>query len=159
MNPALLGKYVREWFSNFNLIDVPYLRGTNEHKNKPEYGTDASAGADLVSASVVGIPAHTVSTIATGLFLAIPPGHFGFIKERSSLGARSLFTLGGIIDSDYRGEIRVLLYNGSNEHVTIAKGSRVANFILIPYVRGNFLPTSNLPETKRGSGGFGSTGG
>ncbi len=130
----------------------------------PHYASDAAAGADLraaLSGPVSIGPCERVS-IPTGVRLAIPRGYEGQVRPRSGLAIRhgvTVLNAPGTIDADYRGEIRVLLFNTSNETYTVAAGDRIAQLVIAPVVRGRFVQSdTELDESVRGEGGFGSTG-
>lgn len=129
----------------------------------PAYATLGSAGADLaacVESPVLIDPGDRLS-VGTGLRIALPPGYEAEIRPRSGLAARHGLTLmnaPGTIDSDYRGEVRVLLVNLGREPVTISRGDRIAQMLIRPVSRARFQEAATLPETPRGEGGFGHTG-
>lgn len=130
----------------------------------PAYGTEYSAGADLYAcieeSSVVIAPGETV-LIPTGLAMEIPEGFAGLIYARSGLATRKGIAPANkvsVIDSDYRGEIRIPLHNHSSLPVTIDASERIAQIIFTPYLRGIFEESDSLSDTVRGTGGFGSTG-
>lgn len=130
----------------------------------PSYGTEYSAGADLYAciekSSVVIAPGETV-LIPTGLAMEIPEGFAGLIYARSGLATRKGIAPANkvsVIDSDYRGEIRIPLHNHSSLPVTIDASERIAQIIFTPYLRGIFEESDALSDTVRGTGGFGSTG-
>ncbi len=128
----------------------------------PTYGTEYSAGADLYALLDEDLeikPGETVM-IGTGLAMAIPTGYAGLIYARSSLGSKKGLAPAnkvGVIDSDYRGEIKVSLFNQSKETQIISKNERIAQIIFTPYLKVNFQETNELDDTTRGTGGFGST--
>ena len=128
----------------------------------PTYGTEYSAGADLYALLDEDLeikPGETIM-IKTGLSMAIPNGYAGLIYARSSLGSKKGLAPAnkvGVIDSDYRGEIKVPLFNQSKETQIIAKNERIAQIIFTPYLKVNFQETNELDDTTRGTGGFGST--
>lgn len=127
----------------------------------PKYGTEFSAGADLVNAgeSVVVEPGKTV-IIHTGIAMEIPVGLVGLIYARSGMATkRGLAPANkvGVIDSDYRGEIMVALHNHSAVAQVVESGERVAQIVIAPYVTATFVE-DELDNTIRGEGGFGSTG-
>ena len=129
----------------------------------PTYGTEASAGADLYACmqEKVEIPAGQSTMIPTGVAMEIPRGYAGLVFARSSMGAkRGLAPANkvGVIDSDYRGELQVVLYNHSGETQSIEPGERVAQLLIVPVFTPGFQETEKLSETDRGAGGFGSTG-
>lgn len=128
----------------------------------PSYGSASAAGADLYSAEeeIVIKPGET-KLVHTGLAMEIPEGYVGLIYARSGIATkRGLAPANkvGVIDSDYRGEIMVSIYNHSSETQTIAAGERVAQIVITPYLTVNFVESEELDDTLRGSGGFGSTG-
>ncbi len=129
----------------------------------PTYGSTEAAGADLYAClqePVTVAPGETV-WVGTGIALEVPKGCAGLVFARSSLGAkRGLAPANkvGVIDSDYRGEIRVVLLNHSALPQTIAPGERVAQFVIVPVIAPAFEEVEELTDTDRGAGGFGSTG-
>lgn len=141
-------------------IRVKKLR---ENAILPTYGSAEAAGADLYACldeAVVIEPGET-AWIPTGLSLEVPKGCAGLVYARSSLGAkRGLAPANkvGVIDSDYRGEIRVVLLNHSKQTQTVEHGERIAQFLITPVLTPAYIEVSKLSETDRGAGGFGSTG-
>lgn len=127
----------------------------------PKYGTEFSAGADLVNAGEdVVIESGATAIIHTGIALEIPTGLVGLIYARSGMATkRGLAPANkvGVIDSDYRGEIMVALHNHSSQAQTVEKGERVAQIVIAPYVVAGFVE-GDIDDTIRGAGGFGSTG-
>jgi dUTP pyrophosphatase len=129
----------------------------------PHYQTDGSSGAD-VKAAIEGslvIPPGGKALVPTGLFLQIPEGYEAQVRPRSGLAARKGITVlntPGTIDSDYRGEVKVILINLGHENVCIKKGERIAQIVFMPVVRALFLQQTEIDDTLRGEGGFGSTG-
>ncbi len=129
----------------------------------PTYGSAEAAGADLYACldeTVVIAPGET-AWIPTGLALEVPKGCAGLVYARSSLGAkRGLAPANkvGVIDSDYRGEIRVVLLNHSKQTQQIEHGERVAQFLITPVLTPAYEEVDELTDTDRGAGGFGSTG-
>lgn len=129
----------------------------------PSYGTPFAAGADLYACmgEDVSIKAGETKLFHTGIAMQIPDGLVGLIYARSGIATkRGLAPANkvGVIDSDYRGEIMVSIYNHSSETQTIADGERIAQIVLTPYVTADFTLSDSLDSTDRGSGGFGSTG-
>lgn len=125
----------------------------------PEYASEGCAGADLRASETVTLAPGERAAVPTGVRVAIPAGHVGLIWPRSGLAVRhGLDTLAGVIDSDYRGEVRVALINHGDAPVTLAPGERVAQLLIQPVVRARFTRAADLDETARGEGGFGSTG-
>ena len=129
----------------------------------PTYATKNSAGADLYNMKdvQVEIAPHQTVLIKTGLAVEIPEGYVGLIYARSGISVkRGLAPANkvGVIDSDYRGEIMVALYNQSGKEQTVADGERIAQIVFTPYVAADFCVVDELDSTDRGEGGFGSTG-
>lgn len=129
----------------------------------PTMGSKFAAGADLYSAEdadvVIG-PGET-KFIGTGLAMEIPEGYVGLVYARSGLACkRGLAPANkvGVVDSDYRGEIKVALHNHGKEAQTVEKGERIAQIVIAPYLSVNYEEADELSETERGEGGFGSTG-
>ena len=129
----------------------------------PTYGTTQAAGADLyacLEAPLTIAPGET-AWVPTGLALEVPEGCAGLVYARSGLATtRGLAPANkvGVIDSDYRGEITVVLYNHGSEAQTISSGERIAQLIITPVLTPAYTETDRLTETLRGTGGFGSTG-
>jgi dUTP pyrophosphatase len=129
----------------------------------PDYATDGAAGADLcaaVSEELVLEPGARAA-VPTGLVLEIPPGFEGQVRPRSGLAIRQGLTVvnaPGTIDSDYRGELKVLLVNLGSDPVPIARGDRIAQLVLAPVITAEFTLSDHLTGSDRGAGGFGSTG-
>lgn len=131
----------------------------------PGYQSIGSAGVDLMAAieenSVIILEPNAREVVPTGLAFAIPPGYEAQIRPRSGLAMRHGITVlnaPGTIDSDYRGEIGVLLVNLGSEAFQITRGIRIAQAVFAPVSHANFIETDQLNRTGRGSGGFGSTG-
>ncbi|MBO4962941.1 MAG: dUTP diphosphatase [Clostridia bacterium] len=128
---------------------------------KPTFGTEFSAGADLYSTEKVVIGVGETKLINTGLALEIPVGYVGLIYARSGLATkRGLAPANkvGVIDSDYRGEIMVALYNQSGVEQVVEQAERVAQMVITPYLKVEYQQVEDLTDTARGQGGFGSTG-
>lgn len=128
----------------------------------PAYATAGAAGMDVVSAEDVTIAPGARYAVATGLALAIPAGYEIQVRPRSGLALKHGITVPntpGTIDSDYRGELKVILINHGADAFEIRRGDRVAQLVLAPVTQGSWLEVSELDETARGEGGFGSTGG
>lgn len=129
----------------------------------PTYGSAEAAGADLyacLDAAVTIAPGES-AWIPTGIALEVPKGCAGLVYARSSMGVkRGLAPANkvGVIDSDYRGEIRVVLLNHSKQSQTVEPGERVAQFIITPVLTPEYEEVDELSDTQRGTGGFGSTG-
>ena len=129
----------------------------------PAYATDGAAGADLCAAveSEIILEPGERSAVPTGLVLEIPVGYEGQVRPRSGLAITAGLTIvnaPGTIDSDYRGELRVLMVNLGSEAVRIGRGDRIAQLVIAPVTRASFVETEDLSASERGEGGFGSTG-
>ena len=129
----------------------------------PCYMTAGAAGMDLPAAlsGPVIIPPGGVQTVPTGLMMAVPKGYEFQIRPRSGLAVDrgvSVLNAPGTIDSDYRGEVKVILINLGPEPFLIRRGDRIAQLVLCPVLRANWQELPNLPPTERGPGGFGHTG-
>jgi len=125
----------------------------------PAYASAGAAGADLRASEALEIAAGSRAAVATGVRLEIPPGHVGLVWPRSGLAVRhGIDTLAGVIDSDYRGELKVVLVNHGDEPFRIAPGDRVAQLLVQRVERVRFTATEQVADTARGSGGLGSTG-
>ena len=129
----------------------------------PTYGSVGSAGGDLYSAeeNEVLIPAGETAFIGTGIAVEIPLGYVGLVYARSGLACkRGLAPANkvGVIDSDYRGEIKVALHNHGKTDQTVAIGERIAQLVIAPYLFVEYEEKDELSDTVRGEGGFGSTG-
>lgn len=128
----------------------------------PAYATAGAAGMDVVSAEAVTIDPGARHAVATGLALAIPEGYEIQVRPRSGLALKHGITVPntpGTINSDYRGELKVILINHGAEPFVIARGDRVAQLVLAPVVQAAWNEVDELDATERGEGGFGSTGG
>jgi dUTP pyrophosphatase len=138
-------------------IDVPIVGGY-----LPAYAHPGDAGADLRASESLTLPPGDRATIGTGVSVAIPLGHVGFVVPRSGLAARHGITIvnsPGTVDAGYRGELRVTLLN-TDRHApfTVEAGDRIAQLVIVPIVSATFVPVDRHDETARGAGGFGSTG-
>ena len=128
----------------------------------PAYATSGAAGMDVVSAQDVTIAPGARHAVATGLAVAIPHGFEIQVRPRSGLALKHGITVPnapGTIDSDYRGEVKVILINHGTEPFEIRRGDRVAQLVVAPVVQGAWMEVAELDVTARGEGGFGSTGG
>jgi dUTP pyrophosphatase len=128
----------------------------------PAYATTGAAGMDVLAAEDVVLAPGARHAVATGLALAIAPGYEIQVRPRSGLALKHGITVPntpGTIDSDYRGELKVILINLGDKDFSIQRGDRVAQLVLAPVVQAAWQEVSDLDETARGAGGFGSTGG
>jgi len=129
----------------------------------PKYKTDGSSGMDLMAFidRPISIMPQKSELIPTGLSIAIPDNTELQIRPRSGLAAKnniSVLNAPGTVDSDYRGELKVILYNHGNKEFLVNNKDRIAQMVLVPIIKATFEEVENLPETIRGEGGFGSTG-
>jgi len=127
----------------------------------PSYETKGAAGLDLRSTEAIILEAGARALVGTGLFLEIPAGFEAQIRPRSGLAIKygiSMVNSPGTIDSDYRGEIKVILINHGQESFNIAVGDRIAQMVFAPVIQANWEPVDEVGESERGGGGFGSTG-
>lgn len=129
----------------------------------PTYATVGAAGADLHAAvqEPMSLDPGERAAVPTGLFLEIPPGYEGQVRPRSGLAMRQGVTVvnaPGTVDSDYRGEVKVLLINLGRDPFIIARGDRIAQLVVAPVEQAEFTESAELSGTDRGGGGFGSTG-
>jgi dUTP pyrophosphatase len=125
----------------------------------PEYGSGSAAGADLRASEAVTLPPGGRFAVPTGIHLELPPGHVGLVWPRSGLAVRhGIDTLAGVIDSDYRGEVRVVLVNHGGQEFRVEAGDRIAQLLVQSVERPSYERVAALEPTARGAGGFGSTG-
>ena len=129
----------------------------------PSYKTEGSSGMDLMAfdENPIKIAPNTSELIPTGLTVAIPNDLEIQIRPRSGLAAKSsigVLNAPGTIDSDYRGELKIILFNHSKKDFVVNNNDRVAQMVLLPVLKVDFEEVDELPDTLRGSGGFGSTG-
>src|SRR5574344_502719 len=133
------------------------------HQPLPQYATPQSAGMDLRATIDKSITLHPMERllISTGLHIALPAGFEAQIRPRSGLALKHGITVlntPGTVDADYRGEVKVLLINFSNEDFVINDGERIAQMIIARHSTGDFIEVEELDETERGEGGYGHTG-
>jgi dUTP pyrophosphatase len=128
----------------------------------PGYAHPGDAGADLRASEDVVLAPGRRASVGTGVAIALPDGHVGFVVPRSGLAFKHGITIvnaPGTIDAGYRGEIRVALLNTDAEQTyRVSAGDRIAQLVIVPVVRARFTPVDDLPDSVRGLGGFGSTG-
>ena len=139
------------------------VKKLNPKVELPKYKTEGSSGMDLKALieNPIIIKPQSYVLIPTGLSIAIPEDTEIQIRPRSGLAAKSSISVlntPGTIDSDYRGEIKIILFNHGKEEFTVKNGDRIAQMILMPLLKAEFEEIKELPKTVRGSGGFGSTG-
>lgn len=127
----------------------------------PAYAHEGDAGLDLRAAEAISIPTHGHATVDTGIACEVPSGCVGLVFPRSGLACKSGIALRncvGVIDSGYRGEIKVTLTNDANEPFEVEAGDRIAQMVVMPYCPCKVEQVEELSETERGDGGYGSTG-
>lgn len=127
----------------------------------PIYATSGAAGMDIKASEAVEVPSLGRAMVPTGIRVAIPEGYEIQVRPRSGLSIKHGITLinpPGTIDSDFRGEVNILVINLGDKTYTIAKGERIAQLVVCPVTRAAWQHVDHLPETVRGEGGFGSTG-
>lgn len=143
-------------------VAVP-VRQLDPELSLPTYAHPGDAGADLASAEDVVLAPGERRLVGTGVAVAVPDGFAAFVHPRSGLAARHGLTIvnaPGTVDAGYRGEIRVCLLNTDAETpIRISRGDRIAQLVIQPVVRAEFVPVQALDDTARGAGGYGSTGG
>lgn len=143
-------------------LSVP-LRRLDPEAELPGYAHPGDAGADLRSAEDFVLEPGQRRVVGTGIALAVPEGYAAFVHPRSGLAAAhgiSVVNAPGTVDSGYRGELRVCLINTDRSRpVTFSRGDRIAQLVIQPVVQAAFTPVPELPESARGTGGYGSTGG
>ena len=139
------------------------IKKLNSKVKLPSYKTNGSSGMDLMAFidKPISILPQKSELIPTGLSIAIPDNAEVQIRPRSGLAVKnniSVLNTPGTVDSDYRGELKVILYNHGNKEFIVNNEDRIAQMVLTPIIKANFEEVENLPETIRGKGGFGSTG-
>jgi dUTP pyrophosphatase len=142
-------------------IDVMRVGDRGDPLPLPAYATEGAAGMDLRADVAVELAAGARALVPTGLAIAVPPGHEAQVRPRSGLALRDGVTClnsPGTIDSDYRGEVGVILANLGQKAVHLARGDRIAQLVVAPVTRADLVEAVSLPPTGRGEGGFGHTG-
>ena len=128
----------------------------------PRHAHPGDAGVDLHARHEVRLDPGARASVPTGIAVAIPEGHVGLVAPRSGLAARhgiGVVNAPGIVDSGYRGEIKVILVNHGSEPIRLERGDRIAQLIVVPVATVEMIDVEELPSSERGAGGFGSTGG
>ena len=143
----------------FTSIDTLRFKQLDQRAVLPRRGSARSAGLDIYSIEDLEIGPRQRVAARTGLAVAIPPGFYGRVAPRSGLAAKNgLDVLAGVIDSDYRGEVQCLLYNTSDEKIILPAGNKICQLIVEQIIMPEAVWATDLEETVRGAGGFGSTG-
>jgi dUTP pyrophosphatase len=167
-NPALTANDTSEKMADSKPA-VPTLSSTSQppllikklsgDATTPTRGSAFAAGYDLYAAKPITIPARGKALVSTDLSIATPEGTYGRVAPRSGLAAKNFIDTGaGVIDADYRGEVKVLLFNHAESDFEVKKGDRVAQLVLERIYTPEIVEVENLEESVRGAGGFGSTG-
>ncbi len=141
-------------------IDLQWL-AHGEGLPAPSYATEGAAGLDVVAAETVMIASGGRHAVATGFAIAIPPGYEVQVRPRSGLALKHGITClntPGTIDQDYRGEVKVIVANFGDEAFEVRRGERIAQLVPAPVLKARFRKVEQLGSTRRGGGGFGSTG-
>ena len=139
------------------------IKKLNDKAILPSYGSEFAAGADLYACleNDIIVRPHETAIIPTGIAIEIPIGYAGLIYARSGLATKKGLAPAnkvGVIDCDYRGEVKVALHNHSDSPQAVSAGERVAQLVITPYLTAQFVEQKELSQTVRGEGGFGSTG-
>jgi dUTP pyrophosphatase len=143
----------------FDPNQVLQIKKLSENATIPKRGSDGAAGYDLYSAEQSVVPARGKALVKTDISIAIPEGTYARIAPRSGLAWKhSIDTGAGVVDYDYRGAVGVILFNFSDKDFEVKKGDRVAQMILERIATPPIMEVDELSDTKRGAGGFGSTG-
>ena len=140
------------------MVEITLVK-LDEKMSIPSYAHPGDAGLDLRSAVNTLIKSGDAALIPTGIKIAIPSGYVGLVWDKSGYAAKnSIHTLAGVVDSGYRGEIRIVLKNFGNDDFNVTKDMKVAQLLIQPIVTANIVEVDSLEETSRAEGGFGSTG-
>lgn len=142
------------------MIEIKFIR-LRESAHIPEKAHEDDAGFDLYASEGMILPAHTYECVPTALSIELPEGYEAQIRPRSGLAAKHGITVlnaPGTIDAGYRGEIKVILINHSNHDFEINAGMRIAQMVISPVIKAQFIETVTLAQSERGEGGFGSSG-
>ncbi len=139
------------------------IKKLSEKATVPAYGSEFAAGADLYACTDgdIVIPPHQTVLVPTGIAMELPEGYAGLIYARSGLATKKGLAPAnkvGVVDSDYRGEVKVALHNHTGVEQSISAGERIAQMVITPYLAASFIVADELSDTVRGAGGFGSTG-
>ncbi len=142
-------------------VELKRVGGRGEPLELPAYATEGAAGMDLRADVELTLPAGDRALVPTGVAIAVPPGYEAQVRPRSGLALKHGVTClnsPGTIDSDYRGEVGVILANLGREPFRIARGDRIAQLLVAPVARAQLVEVGELPPTVRGAGGFGHSG-
>lgn len=136
------------------------IKRLHDFVHLPEYKTEGSAGLDLQSTERFTLNRGEIKVVPTGIAIELEPGYEAQVRPRSGLAVKGITVVNspGTIDSDYRGEIKVIIANIGRESQSFAAGDRIAQMVIAPYTKAEIYEENELTDTVRGSGGFGSTG-
>ena len=135
------------------------IKRTHSDAVLPSYAYSGDAGLDIYSCVDAEISAGEKEIIPTGLMMAVPAGHVGFVWDKSGIAAKHhIKTMAGVLDSNYRGELKVVLTNLGRETYKIEKGQKIAQLVIQPYIQADIEEVGELDDTERGDAGFGSSG-
>ncbi len=135
------------------------IKKLHPHAILPRYAHPHDAGMDFFASETVTLQPNERKLIPTGIAMAIPPGYVGLLWDKSGMAANfGLKTMGGVIDSGYRGEIRIVIHNLSDKPYTFERGTKIAQMLIQPVEQKQLIEVKELDDTSRGEGGFGSTG-
>jgi dUTP diphosphatase len=141
------------------MIEVK-IKKKNPEIPTPQYKTTGSAGCDICASENIIVPWGSSVLVPTGIFLEVPEGYECQVRPRSGLALKGITLMNspGTVDSDFRGEMMILLVNHSNVNYSVNKGDRIAQLVFAPVTQATFEEVDELSETARGTGGWGSTG-
>lgn len=134
------------------------VKKTNNDAKLPQYGHSGDAGLDLFSAKDIVLERGQVEAVPTGIKVAVPDGFVGLVWDKSGVSLKGVHRLAGVIDSGYRGEVKVVMINLGEREFVIEKGMKIAQMLVQPIARVAVVEKDDLDDTSRGEGGFGSTG-
>ena len=135
------------------------IKKLNENATLPKYAKPGDAGMDFYSNEETTIQPNERKLISTGIAMAIPSGYVGLIWDKSGIATKhGIKTMAGVVDSGYRGEVKILVHNLSDNPHTIEKNTKVAQMLIQPIEQREVVEVTELDQTERGAGGFGSTG-
>lgn len=134
------------------------VKKLNPDAKIPTHGSFHAAGFDIYSCEDYELQPGEVHMFSTGLAYEIPEGKVFFLWDRSGMGAKGIHRFSGVIDSDYRGEVKVVLFNARKDAFKISKGDRLCQGLIQDYYKPEFIEADELSDSSRGAGGFGSTG-
>ena len=136
-----------------------HLKKLNHTATLPTYANPNDAGMDIYCSESTTVPPHSRTLIPTGIAMAIPENYVGLIWDKSGISSKhGLTTLAGVIDSSYRGEIKIVIHNLTNQHYQFETGKKVAQMLIQPIHQPKLIEVKELNQTQRNTGGFGSTG-